>query len=88
MITDHARMAGLVTHWDSESKLTRMLQDSLGGGTKTCIIACVSQARTNAEETLSTLDYAFRAKSIQNRPEMSSKATRATFAARGGTTVS
>lgn len=60
----------------SESNLTRLLQDSLGGGTKTCIIATVSQARPNMEETLSTLDYALRAKSIKNRPEMNSKASR------------
>ena len=52
----------------SESKLTRLLQDSLGGRTKTCIIATISPV--NYEETISTLDYALRAKSIQNRPEV------------------
>jgi kinesin family member 11 len=52
------------------------LQDSLGGGTKTCIIATVSQARSNVDETLSTLDYALRAKSIKNRPELNSKISR------------
>ncbi|KAG0147527.1 hypothetical protein CROQUDRAFT_76582 [Cronartium quercuum f. sp. fusiforme G11] len=56
-----------------ESKLTRLLQDSLGGKTKTCIIATVSPARVNLEETLSTLDYALRAKSIKNRPELNNK---------------
>lgn len=56
--------------------MTRLLQDSLGGGTKTCIIATVSQARSNVDETLSTLDYALRAKSIKNRPELNSKASR------------
>lgn len=60
-----------------ESKLTRLLQESLGGRTKTCIIATVSADRTNLEETLSTLDYALRAKSIKNRPEMNSRMTRA-----------
>ncbi|KAI9446436.1 kinesin-domain-containing protein [Lactarius indigo] len=50
-----------------ESKLTRLLQDSLGGRTKTCIIATISPARSNMEETLSTLDYAIRAKSIRNQ---------------------
>lgn len=40
-----------------ESKLTRLLQDSLGGTTKTCIIATVSPASGCLEETLSTLDY-------------------------------
>ncbi|KAF3384910.1 Kinesin-like protein bimC [Penicillium rolfsii] len=55
-----------------ESKLTRLLQDSLGGRTKTCIIATVSPAKTNLEETISTLDYAFRAKNIRNKPQINS----------------
>ncbi|KAJ7504068.1 kinesin motor domain-containing protein [Mycena galericulata] len=59
-----------------ESKLTRLLQDSLGGRTKTCIIATVSPARSNMEETLSTLDYAMRAKSIRNKPELNQRMTR------------
>lgn len=53
-----------------ESKLTRLLQDSLGGRTKTCIIATISPAKTNLEETISTLDYAFRAKNIKNKPQV------------------
>lgn len=53
-----------------ESKLTRLLQDSLGGQTKTCIIATVSPAKSNLEETISTLDYAFRAKNIRNKPQI------------------
>jgi hypothetical protein len=44
-----------------ESKLTRLLQDSLGGKTKTSIIATVSPASDSMEESLSTLDYASRA---------------------------
>ncbi|BFZ63070.1 Kinesin-related motor protein [Saitoella coloradoensis] len=52
-----------------ESKLTRLLQDSLGGRTKTCIIATVSPAKVNLDETLSTLDYANRAKNIRNKPQ-------------------
>ncbi|KAJ7285810.1 kinesin 2 [Mycena rebaudengoi] len=59
-----------------ESKLTRLLQDSLGGRTKTCLIATVSPARSNMEETLSTLDYAMRAKSIRNKPELNQRMTR------------
>lgn len=55
-----------------ESKLTRLLQDSLGGQTKTCIIATVSPSRSNLEETISTLDYAFRAKNIRNKPQINS----------------
>jgi kinesin family protein 11 len=60
-----------------ESKLTRLLQDSLGGRTKTCIVATVSPTRSNMEETLSTLDYAIRAKSIRNRPELNAHLTKA-----------
>ena len=56
-----------------ESKLTRLLQDSLGGRTKTSIIATVSPAQINLEETLSTLTYANTAKGIQNRPEVNQK---------------
>ncbi|KAF8342652.1 P-loop containing nucleoside triphosphate hydrolase protein [Cantharellus anzutake] len=59
-----------------ESKLTRILQDSLGGNTKTCIIATVSPVKANYEETASTLDYALRAKSIKNRPELNQKVTK------------
>ena len=40
-----------------DSKLTRMLRDSLGGKTKTCIIATVAPVAACLEETLSTLDY-------------------------------
>lgn len=50
-----------------DSKLTRLLQDSLGGNSKTLMIACVSPAETNAEETLNTLKYANRARNIQNK---------------------
>ena len=56
-----------------ESKLTRLLQDSLGGRTKTSIIATISPATVNMEETLSTLDYASRARSILNRPEINAR---------------
>ncbi|GAN04848.1 kinesin, motor region protein [Mucor ambiguus] len=48
------------------SKLTRLLQDSLGGNSQTLMLACVSPADTNANETLSTLKYANRAKNITN----------------------
>ncbi|KAL4560561.1 hypothetical protein LXL04_032714 [Taraxacum kok-saghyz] len=56
-----------------DSKLTRLLRDSLGGKTKTCIIATVSPSIHSLEETQNTLDYAFRAKSIKNRPEVNYK---------------
>eukprot|EP00051_Salpingoeca_urceolata_P000106 m.32823 g.32823 ORF g.32823 m.32823 type:complete len:1042 (-) comp10167_c0_seq1:14-3139(-) len=59
-----------------ESKLTRLLQDSLGGKTKTSIIATISPAQINLEESLSTLDYAYRAKNITNRPEANQTLTK------------
>ncbi|XP_051882851.1 kinesin-like protein KIF11 [Pristis pectinata] len=59
-----------------ESKLTRILQDSLGGRTKTSIIATISPASMNLEETMSTLDYAYRAKNILNKPEVNQKLTK------------
>ncbi|KAL9062561.1 MAG: hypothetical protein Q9157_008815, partial [Trypethelium eluteriae] len=62
-----------------ESKLTRLLQDSLGGRTKTCIIATLSPAKSNLEETISTLDYAFRAKNIRNKPQVNSTVSKKTL---------
>ena len=53
-----------------DSKLTRLLQDSLGGNTKTVMIACVSPAGMNYDETLSTLRYASSAKHIKNKPHI------------------
>jgi len=53
-----------------DSKLTRLLQDSLGGNTKTIMIAAVSPALDNYDETLSTLRYANRAKNIKNKPKL------------------
>merc|ERR1719422_2210807 len=53
-----------------DSKLTRLLQDSLGGNTKTMMIACLSPADNNYEETISTLRYANRAKNIKNKPKI------------------
>ncbi|CAD5189990.1 unnamed protein product [Musa acuminata subsp. malaccensis] len=51
-----------------DSKLTRLLQDSLGGNSRTVMIACISPADINAEETLNTLKYANRARNIENKP--------------------
>ncbi|CAO1356128.1 unnamed protein product [Diamesa serratosioi] len=59
-----------------ESKLTRLLQESLGGRTKTSIVATVSPGHKDIEETLSTLDYAHRAKHIQNKPEVNQRLTK------------
>ncbi|KAK3281723.1 hypothetical protein CYMTET_10512 [Cymbomonas tetramitiformis] len=48
-----------------DSKLTRLLKDSLGGNCRTTMIAACSSARSNIEESLNTLKYANRAKNIQ-----------------------
>ena len=53
-----------------DSKLTRLLQDSLGGNTKTVMIANLGPADWNFDETLTTLRYANRAKSIKNKPKI------------------
>jgi predicted nucleic acid-binding Zn-ribbon protein len=49
-----------------DSKLTRLLQDSLGGNSQTLMIACVSPAASNLSETINTLKYANRARNIKN----------------------
>src|SRR6201996_7618956 len=56
-----------------ESKLTRLLQESLGGRDKTVIIATISPSSASIDETLSTLDYAYRAKNIKNKPQVNEK---------------
>ena len=53
-----------------DSKLTRLLQDSLGGNTKTVMMAAISPADYNYDESLSTLRYASRAKNIKNKPKI------------------
>lgn len=50
-----------------DSKLTRMLQDSLGGNSRTLMLTCVSPADLNFEETLNALKYANRARNIKNK---------------------
>ena len=52
------------------SKLTRLLQDSLGGNSKTLMFANVGPADYNYDETISTLRYANRAKSIKNKAKI------------------
>jgi hypothetical protein len=51
-----------------QSKLTRLLQDALGGNSQTLFLACVSPADIHVNETLSTLYYANRARNIKNVP--------------------
>ncbi|XP_077067583.1 kinesin-like protein KIF21A isoform X6 [Siphateles boraxobius] len=50
-----------------DSKLTRLLQDSLGGNSRTMMIACISPSDQDFMETLNTLKYANRARNIKNR---------------------
>lgn len=53
-----------------DSKLTRILQDSLGGKAITYLIACITTDPHHVSETLNTLSYAQRARSIQSSPEI------------------
>lgn len=62
---DESRRSAHVPYRDS--KLTRLLQDSLGGNSQTLMLACVSPADSNFMETLNTLKYANRARNIKNR---------------------
>lgn len=53
-----------------DSKLTRLLQDSLGGNAKTVMVATLGPSSLHYDETLTTLRYANRAKNIQNQPRV------------------
>lgn len=64
-LTDKTAAAGHIPY--RNSKLTRLLSSSLGGNSKTALIACVSVARSNLDETLNTLRFASRTKQIKNR---------------------
>jgi Kinesin motor domain len=61
---DDSRKTSHVPYRDS--KLTRLLQDSLGGNSQTLMLACISPAEEDFVETLSTLKYANRARNIKN----------------------
>ncbi|KAL8446852.1 hypothetical protein Emag_004613 [Eimeria magna] len=58
-----------------DSKLTRLLEPVLGGNSKAVMIACVSPAEKDLQETVQTLDYAARARLIQNNPTINTKST-------------
>ncbi len=58
-----------------DSKLTRILQDSLGGNSKTCLIITASPSMYNAAETLSTCRFGVRAKSIKNNAKVNKQVT-------------
>lgn len=56
-----------------DSKMTRILQESLGGNSKTSFIATISPGENATEETMNTLEYVTRAKSIFNRPQINER---------------
>ena len=62
---DKAKRGSHVPYRDS--KLTRLLQDSLGGNSKTLMVACVSPTDRDFMETLNTLKYSNRARNIKNK---------------------
>ena len=67
-LTEKKEGAGHVPYRDS--KLTRVLQDSLGGNAKTALLINCSPSSYNSNETLSTLRFGSRAKNIQNKPKI------------------
>ncbi|XP_072326670.1 kinesin-like protein kif7 isoform X1 [Scyliorhinus torazame] len=56
-----------------DSKITRILKDSLGGNAKTLMIACISPSSFNFDENLNSLNYAKRAQNIRNRAVINCK---------------
>ncbi|KAG0227743.1 hypothetical protein BGX31_006864 [Mortierella sp. GBA43] len=62
---DESRRSSFIPYRDS--KLTRLLQDSLGGNSTTLMVACISPSDSDINETVSTLVYANRARNIRNR---------------------
>ncbi|GLD99392.1 hypothetical protein PINS_up008111 [Pythium insidiosum] len=62
-----------------DSKLTRLLQDALGGNSETTLLVCASCSSYNAEETLSTLRFGSRAKNIKNKPKVNEERTVAEY---------
>nr|XP_024219176.1 kinesin-like protein KIF12 [Halyomorpha halys] len=65
-LSDSKKRNGHIPYRDS--KLTKLLADSLAGSGVTLMIACISPARSSLTETISTLRYASRAKKIKNKP--------------------
>ncbi len=66
-LTYDSKFRGHIPYRDS--KLTRILSHALGGNSLTAIICTVSPAAINFYQTLSTLRFATRAKTVRNRPE-------------------
>ncbi|XP_078599388.1 kinesin-like protein KIF12 isoform X9 [Branchiostoma floridae x Branchiostoma japonicum] len=65
-LSDPKKRSGHIPFRDS--KLTKLLSDSLGGTGVTLMVACISPSAYNASETMNTLRYAVRAKRIKNKP--------------------
>jgi len=65
ILSDKNKAGSFVPYWDS--KLTWLLKDSLGGSTMTIMIACISPSYFCYEETINTLKYADRARSIKKK---------------------
>lgn len=65
ILSDPSKKGAFVPYRDS--KLTRLLKDSLGGNTKTIMITCISPSSQCYEETINSLKYASRAKRITRR---------------------
>lgn len=65
ILSDPKKKGAFVPYRDS--KLTRLLKDSLGGNTKTIMIACIGPTYFTIEETLNTLKYSSRARRIKKK---------------------
>lgn len=65
ILSDRSKNGTFVPYRDS--KLTRLLKDSLGGSTRTMMVACVSPSYFCYEETINTLKYADRARNIKKK---------------------
>jgi len=64
-----------------DSKLTRLLSDSLGGNSKTCIIVTCSPCNYNSEETISTLRFGMNCKRVKNKPKVNEELSIAEYKA-------
>lgn len=71
ILSDKGKAGSFVPYRDS--KLTRLLKDSLGGNTKTLMIACVNPSYIAYEETINTLKYAQRARNIKKETKRNVK---------------
>jgi len=65
-----------------DSKLTRLLSDSLGGNSKTCIIVTASPCEYNLDETISTLRFGTRCKRVKNKPKINEELSVAEYRAK------